>query len=141
MKKTCFVQNHLLYKISKVEVGDFLILKVTSLEGILNWKKPTTFTVILLWRILLWRNHQSRFWRSQLAATNTPYALNVDKSLPKLYSILIILTNYYPAELYKVIFTLVFSSSCVLFCQNYVASIHFGVAKKSKTSLLYLGNC
>ena len=84
---------------------------------------------------------RSRLIRPQLAATNIRYASKLKHSLPKLYFTLIILTNYYSAEIQEIVFTPALSSSCVLSCHNYAANIHFGVAKKSKTSLLYLGNC
>ena len=50
-------------------------------------------------------------------------------------------TKYYSAGSQESAFTLVFYAFRLLFCQNYISSIHFGVAKNSKDLLFHLNSC
>ena len=109
-----------------LEMAIFLCRELRAGKECETEKKPTIFAVIPY--IYNGETIRSRFRRPQPAATNIPYALNVGNSTSKLYFTLITLTVYDSTELQEGVFTPAVSSSCFLFCQNYVASIHFGVA-------------
>ena len=104
--------------------------------------KKTPFFYTIVSRILLWRNHCGEsLLKATIGSHKYAVCFNTNNSLSKVYFTLTMLTNYYSAELQEAVFTLALSSSFVLSYQNYVAGTHFGIARKSKNSVLYLSSC